>query len=89
MFPYVISSSVSGVTMESTPADVPMTNGYSNGMDSTVPGADTSADMSNGTSQQTPDVKKHSSSHHSSSKDKHKHSSSSSKVRKLRNQPMC
>ena len=55
----------------------PMTNGYSNGVDSG--GA---PEMNNHDA--TPDVKKHSSSsssHHSSSKDKHKHSSSSSKVR--------
>ena len=59
--------------------EAPMTNGYSNGVESTG-GAEVSDNL------QTPDAKKHSSSssshgHHSSSKDKHKHSSS--KVRQI------
>ena len=61
------------VTLFVYPADMegeaPMTNGYSNGVESTG-----GAELSN--NHQTPDTKKHSSSSHSSSKDKHKHSSS-------------
>ena len=61
------------VTLIIYPADMegeaPMTNGYSNGVESTG-----GAELSN--NHQTPDSKKHSSSSHSSSKDKHKHSSS-------------
>ena len=66
------------VTLFIYPADMegeaPMTNGYSNGVESTG-----GAELSN--NYQTPDTKKHSSSSHSSSKDKHKHSSS--KVRHI------
>ena len=66
------------VTLMIYPTDMegeaPMTNGYSNGVESTG-----GAELSN--NHQTPDAKKHSSSSHSSSKDKHKHSSS--KVRQI------